>query len=54
MSGQGDDRSCRRGGSDPRRVGLGSEETKRGAGDQVTLVVEGVVDGGVGGEESLG
>ena len=54
MSGQRSVRSCGRGCGRPYRIGFGSEEPKRRAGDQVTLVVEGVVDGGVGGEESLG
>lgn len=46
--------SSRRGGSRPSAIGRGSEEAKRGSGDQVTLDVEGIVDGGVGGEEPLG
>jgi len=35
-------------------MGFGSEETKRGSADQVALRIEGVVDGGVGGEKYLG
>jgi hypothetical protein len=35
-------------------VGFGSEEAKCGPADEVTLYVEGVVDGGVGGKKPLG
>jgi len=47
-----------RSGSDGRRLpcqtGFGSQEAKGGSADHVTLEVEGVVDGCVGGKESLG
>ena len=42
------------GGRLPCHIGFGSEETKGGSANHVTLKIEGVVDGGVGGEESLG
>ena len=38
----------------PCLVGSGAEASKRGPADEVTLGVEGVVDRGVGGEETLG
>jgi len=38
----------------PLGIGFGAEASKRGAADQMSLEVEGVVDGGMGGEESLG
>src|SRR5918912_2508326 len=40
--------------SPPLLEGRGSEAAERGAGDQVALKVEEVVDGGVAGEEALG
>ena len=46
--------SCRHGGGRPRLVGLGAQGSKSGSGDQMGLEVEGVVDGGVAGEEPLG
>ena len=45
---------CRRGGDRPRFVGLGSQGSKSGLGDQMGLGVEGIVDGGAAGEEPLG
>ena len=38
----------------PNAIGIGSEEAKCGSADQVTLRIEGVVESGVGGKESLG
>ena len=37
----------------PRVIGFDSEETKGRSADQVSLIVENVVDGGVGGKEPL-
>jgi hypothetical protein len=45
---------CRDGRRRPRQIGFGSEETKGGSADHMTLKIEGVVDGGVSGEEPLG
>ena len=42
------------GGGRPRCVSVGAEAPKRWAADQVTLGVEGIVDGGMGGEKALG
>lgn len=54
QSGQGAcDLSCSRRGRSPIAISVGSEEAKRRPADQVSLDVEGVVDGGVGGEEPL-
>ena len=47
-------RSCSHGRHLPCQIGFGSEETKCGSADQVALRIEGVVDGGVGREKSLG
>ena len=52
--GAGGRRSGSRGRRRPRRHGLGPEPAEGGSADQVTLDIEGVVDGGVGGEEALG
>ena len=38
----------------PLLSGRGSEEAQRPSGDQMALEIEGVVDGGVGGEKTLG
>ena len=43
------DRSGGGGRCDPNAIGIGSKETKSGSADHVSLGVEGVVDGGVGG-----
>jgi transposase len=47
-------RSCGRGRCRPRRLGLGPELPEGGSADQMALDVEGIVDGGMGGEEPLG
>ena len=56
--GRGEPRPAARSGRgrrrDPSAIGFGSEETKCGSADQVSLSVEGVVNGGVGGKKSLG
>ena len=60
LSGQGRgepraaDRSGGGGRRDPNAIGFGSEEAKGGPADHVALRVEGVVEGGVGGEKPLG
>ena len=46
-------RSCRCGRIPPLLHRLGAELSERAAGDQMALRVEGVVDGGVGGQKSL-
>ena len=38
----------------PSSISLSAKGSERGAGDQVRLEIEGVVDGGMGGEETLG
>jgi hypothetical protein len=47
-------RSCNDGRRLPYQIGSDAEEVKRRSADHVTLEVEGVVDGGVGGKEPLG
>ena len=47
-------RLCSGGRRHPNVICVGSEETKGRAANQVSLEVEEVVDGGVGGEEPLG
>jgi hypothetical protein len=47
-------RSCGRGRCRPRRLCLGPELPEGGSADQMALDVEGIVDGGMGGEEPLG
>jgi hypothetical protein len=49
-----DFRSCRGSRRDPDAIGVGSEEAKCESTDQVALKIERVVDGGMGGQESLG
>jgi hypothetical protein len=46
-------RSCRSGHLPPLLRRLGAELAKRFSGDQIALDVEGVVNGGVGGQKSL-
>ena len=46
-------RLCRGGRFDPNAICFGSESAKSRAADQVSLEVEGVVDGCVGGEKTL-
>ena len=47
-------RLCSDGRRLPCQIGFGSEEAKGRSADHVTLKIEGVVDGGVGGKKSLG